>query len=167
MNNLGEFNRCTVVLFDALYDSFPVPLRLNAYNLDEGLDAPKVVLFTKEDRYKGDNDSAVKSALLTYRWTIHFWINEGLMRNVHDEHLERMAKFKGTAPYGDSDPSLFPSVTLTARGLDALNASPDLIKGKPVPFIQRIKQALVDQSTDYIAKTVTELIKTVITVGVL
>jgi len=165
MSNMEAFNRCTTVVFDLLYDFFPVPIRLNANDLNEGIEDPKLRLFTQADRYQGDNDPIVKNALQTYSGTINFWISERLIRNVQEEHLEKLAKFKGSAPYGDSDPSLFPAVTLTAKGLDALNAAPELTQGVPVPFIQRIKKALRNPSGDYMSETITALIKTVIAVA--
>jgi hypothetical protein len=166
MSNMEAFNQCTTVVFDLLYDNFPIPIRLNANDLNEGVAEPKIRLYTKTDRHQGDNDTAVKTDLQTYCGTINFWISERLIRNVQEEHLEKMAKFKGSAPYGDSDPMLFPAVTLTAKGLDALNATPTLTQGAPVSFIQRIKKALREQSGDYMSETISALIKTVIAVAI-
>ena len=47
MSNMEAFNRCTTVVFDLLYDNFPVPIRLDANDLNEGIDDPKIRLFTQ------------------------------------------------------------------------------------------------------------------------
>jgi hypothetical protein len=165
-NNIESFNSCTAVVLSSLYDSFPVPIQLDSWQL-QPKNATNKSLFIYSDRsQEGADEETVDSALKIYRWTIQFLIHEGFIKDLNDERLEKIQRYNGNAPIGAPAAPVFPSVALTAKGLALLNAVPSSISEKNQTYIERIKSALKNHSESGVREVITAFISQAVT-GVL
>jgi hypothetical protein len=162
LNNIEEFNKCAAVVLEKLYDSFPVPVELDAHRLQEFEDEHRA-LRVSEDQPQGlvFNDSEIEEILCIYHSTIQFLIDEGFVRDVHREHLDKLMQASGELWFADnmSKPAIFPKLVLTAKGLTVLNKVPPVIEGKPSSsFIQQIRNALSSSSKEVLREVMRNLI---------
>lgn len=162
--NIDEFNECTAVVLKQLYDAFPVPIKLDAWNLQQQSDERRT-LKTYGDHPEGSAELSpdVTRSLSIYRWAIQFLIHEGFIRDIAEERNRKLQEFRGNAPLAASASPIFESVVLTARGLSILNATPKAIQGPSQTFIERIRRGLAENSKHGIRETVTALIAQTVT----
>lgn len=162
--NIDEFNQCAAIVLKQLYDSFPVPMKLDAWNVQEASETSRT-LKTYADHPKGSAELSpdVARSLAIYRWTIQFLIHEGFIRDMAEERNRKLQEFHGNAPLNAPANPVFESLALTAKGLTMLNAMPKAIQGHPLTFIERISHALAEHSKQGVRETITALIAQTVT----
>jgi hypothetical protein len=107
-----------------LYDSFPVPVKLDSNNLQSPDEKDRLRIYSDHPKGVAENDPEVERSLGVYRWTIQFLIHEGFIYNIHEERAEKVQRYTGTGQLGAAASPIFPALALTAKGLAVLNKTP-------------------------------------------
>jgi hypothetical protein len=161
---IDHFNECAAFVLATLYDSFPVPKPIYTNELQDPTD-PGRTLRVSRDHPQGmvDEDPAVAKALDSYRWTVHFLIHEGFIRDIEREQAETAARFQLKVPPPLPRNAMFKELTLTMKGLVALNSIPTSLQGKPVSFIERLRNGIAADSREIIKDTIGALLAQTVT----
>ena len=157
-NNMEDFAKCAGVVLNRLYDAFPVPTKLDSYNLQSPDEENRLRIYADHPKGTADNDPEVERALSVYRWTIQFLIHEGFIQDIHEGRMDKVQRFTGSGQLGAAASPIFPSVVLTAKGLAVLDKVPEVIQGQPVSLIRRLKNALASSSKEALSETMKAII---------
>lgn len=136
-DNIEFFNAFTIALFNHLYANFPTPISVNAR------DVIGEVLAKEQD------DAAWYEKGQAAGHTANFLADEGFITYI-DAHVSA---------------GLFLGVRLTAKGLAALNATPDSIE-KHEPLIRKVRATVAQGAKAAGKEAMHQLVQNILTAGI-